>query len=117
MYYIESIPKLRLFHGTIAKHDTIDLSCAKPLKDFGRGYYLTTYFSQAQTWAKRLECSPCYVYEYALTPLLEGIKILELLEYNEAWLNYISNNRSTAESYADYDIVYNKMDRSVNLFV
>ena len=31
-----------LYHGTNASFEAIDLSCSRPNKDFGRGFYLTS---------------------------------------------------------------------------
>lgn len=43
----------RLYHGTDKEFDTFDFTKAKKFKDFGKGYYLTTDFRQAQKWAQR----------------------------------------------------------------
>lgn len=110
MYYIEEHqPGLRLYHGTYKKHDIIDLSYAKLLKDFGRGYYLTSHFKQAEKWAKRLYTDICYVYEYKLSLIEHDLKILELLDYDENWLKYIAKNRTTSDPTPDYDIVYDRI--------
>lgn len=41
-----------LYHGTNIEFDKIDLAKSKPNKDFGRGFYLSTDYSQAMEMAK-----------------------------------------------------------------
>lgn len=42
---------MRLFHGTNADFDKIDITKSNPWKDFGKGFYLTDIYEQAQRWA------------------------------------------------------------------
>jgi hypothetical protein len=46
--------KLTLYHGSNKNFDTIDLSMSKDKRDFGRGFYTTTFREQAEDWAKAL---------------------------------------------------------------
>ena len=39
-----------LYHGSYTEISTVDLSKCKPGKDFGRGFYLTASFEQAQNF-------------------------------------------------------------------
>jgi hypothetical protein len=43
-----------LYHGSNVKIIDIDLSKARPFKDFGRGFYLTEIKEQAQRMAIRV---------------------------------------------------------------
>ncbi len=80
-----------LYHGTIYQHDVIDLSKCKKYGDFGAGYYLTTLFNQAYTWAKNKSHGNYYVYKYSLHQFPQNnIRILPLLQYNLEWLNTIA---------------------------
>jgi hypothetical protein len=40
--------------GSYTKIDKIDLTKAKPYKDFGKAFYLTKFYEQAKIWADRL---------------------------------------------------------------
>jgi hypothetical protein len=40
--------KILLYHGSNRDFNTIDLSKSKDKRDFGKGFYLTTYKSQAR---------------------------------------------------------------------
>ncbi|MDA1190442.1 MAG: DUF3990 domain-containing protein [Candidatus Poribacteria bacterium] len=52
-------PPIRLFHGTLSQHVSsilsgIDLNKCNPKSDFGRGFYLTTSFDQADDWSDKM---------------------------------------------------------------
>lgn len=102
-----------LYHGSNVLFDEIDLSKAKPGKDFGRGFYLTTNKEQAITWATRNHKKTGYLYKYELyNPSLlinfSDYKIRVLTTYNKEWADYISLCRH--EFYeSDDDIVYDRM--------
>jgi hypothetical protein len=40
--------------GSYAKIEEIDLSKGQLLRDFGQGFYVTKFYHQAETWAKRI---------------------------------------------------------------
>lgn len=102
--------KTVLYHGTKHYFEDFDLSKAKPFKDFGKGFYLTSYPQQAYAWASGKASDTCYLYEYSIDiPDEADFKILALTEYNTAWLDYISTNRKEDCTNADYDIVYDKL--------
>jgi len=44
---------MRVFHGSYAKIDKIDLSKCEIGKDFGQGFYVTKIREQAEFWAER----------------------------------------------------------------
>ena len=90
---------------------TFDFEKAGKAKDFGRGFYLTSNIVQAQEWAQKKgrKNKIAYIYTYQLNCVEpEKWKILELLEYDKKWLEYITKNRMEAHE-DDYDIVYDRM--------
>ena len=98
-----------LYHGSNYKFDNIDLSKAKSHKDFGKGFYLTTNFRQATKWAQVKDRNRAYVYVYRVKKIdYVQLKILELLEYNKEWLDFIVENRINGND-PDYDIIYDRM--------
>ena len=44
---------MNVFHGSYTLITEIDLSKCEPQRDFGRGFYVTKYRSQAEFWAFR----------------------------------------------------------------
>ena len=119
----------RLFHGTGQYHEQIDLDLSgDPFQDFGKGYYLTSYRRQARLWAerKRIQNHPCWILEYELRPLFPPqTRVRELLEYNQEWLDFITEHRVYGKDDGAWDIVYDRMAdnrynqlmRSVNAYI
>lgn len=105
----------KLYHGTKAYFDGPDLKKSKNFKDFGKGFYLKTNLEQAMKWAARKlpyndKRYTAYVYEYEFnTNNTEELNVLELLEYNKEWLDYITPNRHEGEKEIVYDLVYDRM--------
>lgn len=104
-----------LYHGTVHEFTEIDLSkCDNKFRDFGRGFYLTSEFQQAQSWAahkSELSASKARVYRYKLDEEIpDHLKLYEFLEYDEKWLQCIVDNRRHGTSIVDDgDIVYDRM--------
>lgn len=98
-----------LYHGTGQEHTVIDLSLGREFKDFGRGYYLTSYFKQAFLWAmKKAKDDTCWIYKYEVETIPSTLTVLELLQYDTKWLDFIVANRIHGVDHA-YDIIYNRM--------
>ena len=102
---------MKLYHGSYIKIDLIDLTKAKPYKDFGRAFYLTKYYEQAKTWADRLGkehgtegiVTEFEFDEYAYED--DSLKVAGFENYDEQWLDFIVLNRSSRGKTHDYDIV------------
>jgi len=102
---------MKLYHGSYTKIDVIDLTKAKPYKDFGRAFYLTKIHEQAKIWADRLGreygtdgvVSEFEFDDYAYED--ESLKVLSFENYNEQWLDFIVLNRGNRKQMHDYDIV------------
>lgn len=100
-----------LYHGTNVLFDKFDFNKAKPFKDFGRGFYLTTNYKQAERWArsKGRYNAEAYIYCYELA---EGYRndlvVLELLHYDKQWLDFIADSRLDGKE-TNYDLIYDKM--------
>ncbi|WP_155998353.1 DUF3990 domain-containing protein [Lachnoclostridium phytofermentans] len=51
----------------------------------------------------------CYIYAYQVNKNeMNGLNILELLNYDEEWVNIITKSRIDGE-YPDYDIIYDRI--------
>ena len=48
---------MRLYHGTNTDFSEIDLAKSFPLKDFGKGFYLTAIREQAERMTKRKQAA------------------------------------------------------------
>lgn len=79
-----------LYHGTDRKFEDFDFSFAKANKDFGKGFYLTSNYKQAEEWANTKNRIDYYVMTYELNEdLLKELNVHELLSYDIDWLDYI----------------------------
>ena len=103
---------MKVYHGSYTEIDRIDLSKCKPRKDFGRGFYVTKYFEQAEFWAKRVgkdHNSEGFISEFEFDEFTyndDDLQILRFDGYNEAWLDFVIANRSeTRGNKHAYDIV------------
>ena len=99
-----------LYHGTNAAFDTIDLSCSKPNKDFGRGFYLSADKEQAMEMAMakvdQLEYGTSTVMSYEVDETqMNELKVLRFDSYSEEWAKFILLNRNNASSNPAHDYV------------
>ncbi|MDR2719413.1 MAG: DUF3990 domain-containing protein [Nitrososphaerota archaeon] len=88
-----------LYHGSNTKIVEVDLSKARPLKDFGRGFYLTEIKNQAEKMAIRVSDrfggKPC-VSTFELSAEIFNDKTLNILKFNgpsREWALFVMNNR------------------------
>jgi hypothetical protein len=104
---------MRVFHGSYTKIMEIDLTQCQPYRDFGRGFYVTKFRKQAETWAfrkgkKRQNKGVVTEFEFADTPLTAHFcKIKKFDGYNEDWLDFVVMNRNDnlSQPTHNYDIV------------
>ena len=100
-----------LYHGTNILFDRFDFNKAKPFKDFGRGFYLTTNYNQAESWArsKGRNNAKAYIYCYELDKEYKNkLAVLELLHYDKQWLDFIADSRLMGKE-TNYDLIYDRM--------
>ena len=97
-----------LYHGTNTAFSKIDLSHSKDKRDFGKGFYTTTVYDQAEKWAKnqfiRFGGDGSFVKTFEYNPT-KDLKILEFKSMNKDWLEFVKENRTKGGVFHDYDIV------------
>ncbi|MDR2027804.1 MAG: DUF3990 domain-containing protein [Prevotellaceae bacterium] len=104
---------MRVYHGSDTAVSVIDLQKCKPNRDFGRGFYVTKFRSQAESMANRVakysKKTPViteYEFdEYAYQD--EDLNVLRFEGYNEEWLDFVVLNRNAGKRMQahEYDIV------------
>ena len=92
-----------LYHGSNVDFDKIDLLKSKPNKDFGRGFYLSANFEQAQNMAEtkveQLEYGSPVVLQYEVSEEdIEKLKVLRFDSYSEEWAKFILANRNNSSA-------------------
>ncbi|GHT57082.1 hypothetical protein AGMMS49982_24110 [Bacteroidia bacterium] len=102
---------MKVYHGSYILIDKIDLAKCKPRKDFGRGFYVTNIFEQADFWAKRIgkdNDTEGFVTEFDFDEDAfedSDLQVLRFDEYSEAWLDFVVSNRKKGSKAHDFDIV------------
>lgn len=99
---------MRIYHGTTEVIKNPDVKHSKKYLDFGKGFYLTTYESQAQKWALRKAMrknTDAIVNIYELDEAWEGLRVLSFEEENDKWLDFVCACRKGEELNQDYDII------------
>ena len=138
---------LVLYHGTtddaasaISKPSrtlphSINLALCKPLKDFGRGFYLTTVLRQAESWAdlkfkrytksRKASCSAVLRFEIdrdQLAPLLSLCFVTEGAGPNSDYWDFVHYCREEASTHLlqgdkNYDVVFGPVSLGRQQFV
>ncbi len=114
-----------LYHATAEYHKEIKLELCNEFTDFGRGYYLTSSYPQAVTWAMRKRKPNAWIFTYSVTDglLNTKLKLLPLLEFNMDWLDVILYYRLKEskpikagwEDIDTYDVVFDRMADGQNI--
>ena len=104
---------MKVYHGSYTKIDEIDLTKGELNRDFGRGFYVTSIYEQAEFWAKRKGkkqknngiITEFTFLESAFTS--DYLKTLRFKDYSEEWLDFVVNNRQNdkVKNLHDFDIV------------
>ena len=96
-----------LYHGSFLEIEKPDLVHSRPNVDFGRGFYVTPLYEQAEKWCGKFKrrgkdgIISCYKYDESREVEL---KILKFDSYSEEWLDFILDCRS-GNDLTDYDLV------------
>jgi len=104
---------MKVYHGSYAKIDEIDLTKGELNRDFGRGFYVTNIYEQAKFWAKRKgkkQKNDGIITEFTFLEsafISDYLKSLRFKDYSEEWLDFVVMNRQndTDKNLHDYDIV------------
>lgn len=103
-----------LYHGSNTSFEHIDLNKSLPNKDFGKGFYLSDNYEQAEEMAKFkvvISGGKAVVQSYQTDDaILEDttLKIKTFKAYTQEWAEFILANRNNYSDVPahDYDIVY-----------
>jgi len=101
---------MKLYHGSLeVVSDPLIITPNRTL-DYGRGFYTTTSYEQAEQWVRRrkgTQHSVGYVNVYELADILpDDIKQLRFDSPTEEWVDFVMRNRTEKGYEHSYDIVY-----------
>lgn len=105
---------MKLYHGSTIEIERIDLSCSRPNKDFGKGFYLSAEKEQAMRMARFKSLieggQPILnTYEFDERVMTDGsLRVLTFDGYTRSWAEFIFLNRNNPHDLPahDYDIVF-----------
>ena len=98
---------MKVYHGSYVAVPYPDLTHSRENVDFGKGFYTTPIYEQAEQWAKRFrkQNKTGVVSEYSFDDSsLSDVRVLTFESYSEEWLDFILQCR-TCKDATDYDIV------------
>lgn len=112
-----------LYHGSYLEILKPDLKHSRDNVDFGRGFYTTPIYEQAEKWCGkfRRRGKEGVISHYCFDEKkLRDLKVLRFGSYSEEWLDFILNCRR-GEDTTDYDVVIggvanDKVFNTVELF-
>jgi len=102
---------MKLYHGSTVGVEKPDLQKCRPATDFGKAFYTTTSFEQAEKWAKikqKRANTPIAVvseFEFNEKDLYSGdYKVRHFDKATKEWLEFVINNRRGIST-ENYDFV------------
>ncbi|MDR0896592.1 MAG: DUF3990 domain-containing protein [Oscillospiraceae bacterium] len=96
-----------VYHGTNALFEAVDFAMSRDKRDFGQGFYSTTLYDQARTWAQNMFLrygGGQYVYEMLFTPF-EGLSIMQYDDLSVEWLEMVKENRLSGGVQHSFDVM------------
>lgn len=101
---------MKLYHGSLEVVSDPRIITPNRTLDYGRGFYTTTSYEQAEQWVQRrkgTQHSVGYVNVYELADILpDDIKQLRFDSPTEEWVDFVMRNRTEKGYEHSYDIVY-----------
>lgn len=101
---------MKLYHGSLEIVSEPHIITPNRTLDYGRGFYTTTSYEQAEQWVRRRKGAQHtigYVNVYELAAILpNAIKQLRFDSPTEEWVDFVMRNRTEKGYDHAYDIVY-----------
>ena len=102
---------MKVYHGSIDKVDVPEIRESNRTLDYGRGFYTTTSYEQAESWVKRRmeekQVSVGYVCVYELDESAHAnLNALLFDSPTDEWVDFVMKNRTKKGFVHDYDLVY-----------
>ena len=99
-----------IYHGSNVTVEEPKILTPNRYLDFGAGFYTTTNYVQALNFAgkvtMRKKCGSSTVNIYELDEsIFEKVNVLNFESADEAWLDFVSDNRAGIDRPAGYDLI------------
>lgn len=102
---------MKIYHGSTDKIEVPEIRESVRTLDYGRGFYTTTSYQQAEDWVKRrmgekkVSLGYVCVYEFDETALQE-LNALVFETPTDEWVDFVMKNRTQKGYVHEYDLVY-----------
>lgn len=113
---------MEVYHASPSVVEHPDVQFSRSYLDFGPGFYITTILDQAQKYGERFirRGKMAILNVYELDEDLSKWKVLRFSNYDDAWLDFVSECRM-GKIIGDYDIIMggianDKVFRTIDLF-
>jgi hypothetical protein len=97
-----------LYHGSNQVFENVDLAKSRDRRDFGRGFYMTTFREQAARWAQtlfdRYGGAGRYLYEFELS-IANDLRCKVFEDMTLEWLHLVQKNRLSGGVQHNYDVI------------
>ena len=102
---------MKVYHGSIDKVEVPEIRESNRTLDYGRGFYTTTSYEQAESWVKRRmeekQVPVGYVCVYELDESAHAnLNALLFDSPTDEWVDFVMKNRTKKGFVHDYDLVY-----------
>lgn len=102
---------MKIYHGSIDEVEIPEIRGSNRTLDYGRGFYTTTSYKQAEDWVRRRmtekKVSVGYVCVYELDEsALQNLRALVFETPTDEWVDFVMQNRTRKGFDHDYDLVY-----------
>lgn len=101
---------MKLYHGSLEVVSDPRIITPNRTLDYGRGFYTTTSYEQAEQWVRRrkgTQHSVGYINVYELADILpDDIKQMRFETPTEEWVDFVMRNRTEKGFEHSFDIVY-----------
>ncbi|MBO5498162.1 MAG: DUF3990 domain-containing protein [Bacteroidales bacterium] len=105
---------MKIYHGSIDKVETPEIRESNRTLDYGRGFYTTTSYEQAESWVrrrmgeKRVTLGYISVYEFD-EMALQNLNVLVFDSPSDEWVEFVMKNRTQKGYLHKYDLVYGQV--------
>ena len=102
---------MKIYHGSIEKVENPEIRESNRTLDYGRGFYTTTSYEQAEAWVRRrmsekkVSLGYVCVYEFDKDSL-QNLDALIFDPTTDEWLDFVMKNRTQRGYVHEYDLVY-----------
>ena len=105
---------MKVYHGSTLEIPRPDTAHSKRFLDFGPGFYVTTFRSQAERWARRKcdrirSAAPPILNMYELDEDFTGFAILRFDGAEGQWLDFVCGCRDGKDAGAAFDAVIGRV--------